>query len=202
MEFGDVVFENGASVTHVVFPHDGVVSIIAEREGGRSVEMSSIGSEGMLGFTVIMGGGPSLGKSVVQIAGKASWVSIADLDVALQRFHCVRDIMLRYAKSRVAQLMESVACNSLHAAEQRICRWLLHAHDRMGGSSFYLTQESIARLLALRRATVNAVCNDLMDSGVISYQRGHVTVTDREALHDRSCECYDRIERAALPKTA
>lgn len=141
MELGDVIFEDGASVAHVVFPHQGVVSIMAEMDGGRCVEMSSIGSEGMLGFTVIMGGGTSLGRSVVQIPGKASWVSIADLDIALERFHCVRDIMLRYAKSHIAQLMESVACNSLHTADQRVSRWLLHAHDRMDGDAFYLTQE-------------------------------------------------------------
>ena len=202
MNLGDVIFEDGASVTHVVFPHEGVISIIAEMESGRSVEKSSIGSEGMLGFSVIMGGGASLGKSVVQIAGTASWLSIANLDVALERFHCVRDIMLRYAKSHIAQLMESVACNSLHTAEQRVSRWLLHAHDRMNGDSFYITQESIARLLALRRATVNAICNNLMDCGAIAYQRGKLTVTNRAILHDRTCECYDRICNTALPVIA
>lgn len=198
MRAGEVVFDNGHPVIHVVFPHSGVVSIIAEMSNGRSVEKSSIGREGLLGFSVIMGGGDSLGRSVVQVAGEASWVSVADLDVALDRFFCVREAMLRYAKSHIVQLMESVACNSLHSAEQRVARWLLHAHDRVADDTFYITQETVATLLALRRATVNAICTDLMDAGVISYHRGSLSVTDRPLLQQRACECYGRIRKAAM----
>lgn len=199
MTVGDVIFEDGAPVTHAVFPHEGVVSMIAEMENGRSVEKSSVGPEGFLGFTHIMGGGPSLGKSVVQIAGSAAWVSIGHFDIALERFQCVRETMLRYAKSHTVQLMESVACNSLHTAEQRVARWLLHAHDRVNGDTFYLTQETLARLLALRRATVNAICAGLMNVGAISYHRGTLSVTDRSRLHEQACGCYERICRASLP---
>lgn len=198
MNTGDVIFEDGAPVTHVVFPHEGVVSIIAEMSNGRSVEKSSIGPEGFLGFSLIMGGGSSLGRSVVQVPGQASWVTIADLDVALEEFQCVREIMLRYAKSHTVQLMESVACNSLHTAEQRVARWLLHAHDRVEGDTYSVTQETIAMLLALRRATVNAICTDLMNAGAISYHRGSLRVTNRAVLHERACECYERIRLASL----
>lgn len=198
MNTGDVVFEDGAPVTHVVFPYEGVVSIIAEMKGGRSVEKSSIGREGFLGFTLIMGGGTSLGRSVVQVPGRASWVSITDLDIAFDEFQCVREVMLRFAKSHTVQLMESVACNSLHTAEQRVVRWLLHAHDRVDGDTYYVTQEAIAQLLALRRATVNAICADLMNAGAISYHRGSLCVTDRQVLHSRVCECYERVRRASL----
>ncbi|TAA58419.1 Crp/Fnr family transcriptional regulator [Shinella sp. JR1-6] len=198
MNTGDVIFEDGAPVTHVVFPHEGVVSIIAEMSNGRSVEKSSIGPEGFLGFSLIMGGGSSLGRSVVQVPGQASWVTIADLDVALEEFQCVREIMLRYAKSHTVQLMESVACNSLHTAEQRVARWLLHAHDRVEGDTYSVTQEAIAMLLALRRATVNAICTDLMNAGAISYHRGSLRVTNRAVLHERACECYERIRLASL----
>jgi CRP-like cAMP-binding protein len=198
MNTGDVIFEDGAPVTHVVFPHEGVVSISAEMSNGRSVEKSSIGPEGFLGFSLIMGGGSSLGRSVVQVPGQASWVTIADLDVALEEFQCVREIMLRYAKSHTVQLMESVACNSLHTAEQRVARWLLHAHDRVEGDTYSVTQEAIAMLLALRRATVNAICTDLMNAGAISYHRGSLRVTNRAVLHERACECYERIRLASL----
>jgi CRP-like cAMP-binding protein len=106
--------------------------------------------------------------------------------------------MLRYAKSHTVQLMESVACNSLHTAEQRVARWLLHAHDRVEGDTYSVTQEAIAMLLALRRATVNAICTDLMNAGAISYHRGSLRVTNRAVLHERACECYERIRLASL----
>ncbi len=195
---GELIYDHEAVVTHTIFPHDCVISIMAEMADGRSVEKASIGREGFVGLPVILGGGRTFGRCVVQVPGKASWLSVTDLDVALQQFHCVRQVMLRYAKSFTMQLMESVACNSLHTAEQRVVRWLLHAHDRVGGDSFYLTQEAISNLLALRRATVNAACSDLQMSGGISYHRGHLTITDRRVLQSRVCECYDRVRRAAL----
>jgi len=198
MHYGDVIFEHNAPVTHMVFPHEGVVSIVEEMETGKTVEKASIGVEGFLGFAVLMGGGNAIGRSVVQVPGSATWVAVADVDTALERFSCVREIMLRYAKSLIVQLMETVACNSLHSADQRVSRWLLHAHDRMTGDTFELKQDSLAQVLGLRRATVSMVCSELLDAGAISYQRGKLTITDRAALHGRSCDCYDRIRRAAL----
>ena len=199
MQYGEVIFEHDAPVTHMVFPHEGVVSIVAEMETGKTVEKASIGVEGFLGFAVLMGGGSAIGRAVVQVPGSATWISVADVDTALERFSCVREIMLRYAKSLIVQLMESVACNSLHTADQRVARWLLHAHDRMIGDTFELKQESLAQVLGLRRATVSAACSELLDIGAINYQRGRLTVTDRSALHHRACDCYDRIRLAALP---
>ncbi|MBI1621072.1 Crp/Fnr family transcriptional regulator [Aquamicrobium zhengzhouense] len=143
MKPGQVILEDGDPVTHAVFPHDGVISVISQMESGHTVEKASIGREGFVGFSLVMGGGEAFGRSVVQVGGSASWVSIDDLDVALARFICVRQFMLRYAKAHIVQLMETVACNSLHSAEQRVVRWLLHAHDRIKGDAFYITQETL-----------------------------------------------------------
>ena len=187
MKAGDVIFEEGAVITHAVFPHEGVISLIANMENGRGVEKSLIGPEGFLGFAIAMGGKTVLGRSVVQVAGNASWVPVAEVEVAL----------LRFTKAHISQLMESLACTSLHSAEQRVSRWLLQAHDRVAGDTFHITQETVATLLALRRATVNAVCTDLMDTGAISYHRGALRVIDRSRLLDKACECYGRIQMAA-----
>ncbi len=197
MKAGDVIFEEGAVITHAVFPHEGVISLIANMENGRGVEKSLIGPEGFLGFAIAMGGKTVLGRSVVQVAGNASWVPVAEVEVALLRFECLREALLRFTKAHISQLMESLACTSLHSAEQRVSRWLLQAHDRVAGDTFHITQETVATLLALRRATVNAVCTDLMDTGAISYHRGALRVIDRNRLLDKACECYGRIQMAA-----
>lgn len=198
MRPGDVVFDEGATVTHVVFPHEGVVSLIARMDNGRTVEKSLIGSEGFLGFAIVMGGKTVFGRSVVQVAGHASWLPVAEVHAALLRYDCLREEMLRFTKAHIAQLMESLACASLHNAQQRVSRWLLQAHDRVSGNKFHITQEAVATLLALRRATVNAVCADLANTGAISYHRGTVNVIDRDRLLDNACECYGRIRMAAI----
>lgn len=190
---GEVINEDNQPFTHAVFPHEGVISLMARMSDGKSVEKTSIGLEGFLGFVHIMGGGEAVSRSVVQVPGYASWLSIAHLDEALEEFTCVRETMLRYAKSLIVQLMETVACNSLHSAEQRIVQWLLLAHDRVDGDLFSITQQAVADVLGLRRATVSEVCSQLMAAGLLNYARGEIEVRQREGLESRACECYGRI---------
>lgn len=195
LSLGQVLYEDNAPFTHAIFPHDGVVSMNADMRDGRGVEKASIGYEGFVGIALMMGGGEAISQSSVVVPGYASWLSIQDLDEAIARFPCVRHAMLRYAKCLIIQLLESVACNSLHSAEERICRWLLHAHDRVVGSSLKLTQAAVSQALGLRRATVNMVCSRLMEEGAISYSRGDLTVRERSLMEARACACYGRISR-------
>lgn len=193
---GQVLYEDSAAFTHAIFPHEGVISMNADMRDGRGVEKASIGYEGFVGIALVMGGDEAMSQSSVVVPGYASWLSIQDLDEAIARFPCVRHAMLRYAKCLIIQLLESVACNSLHSAEERICRWLLHAHDRVAGDSFQLTQAAISQALGLRRATVNVVCSKLMEDGAIAYSRGDFAVRERNLMEARSCACYGRISRA------
>ncbi len=193
---GEVIYQDGAAFTHAVFPHSGVLSLMAHMEDGRSVEKASIGLEGFLGFVLIMGGSKAISTSTVQVPGYASWLALSDLHEALAEFECVRQAMLRYAAALITQLMESVACNKLHSAEQRVARWLLQTQDRVAGGSFQLTQQALSEVLGVRRATVSDVWSGFQEAGILDYSRGTVTVADRRALEGRACECYARTHHA------
>ena len=80
--------------------------------------------------------------------------------------------------------------NAVHSVEQRLARWLLMAHDRVGRNDFPLTQEFVAMMLGATRPTVTVVAGTLQKAGLITYHRGHVTIVDRESLESASCECY------------
>jgi CRP-like cAMP-binding protein len=196
MKAGEVIYEDGAQVTHAVFPEQGVVAIMAEMQDGRSVHQASVGREGFVGYAIVLGGGAAIGRSVVLVPGEATWLPIGTFDQAILRFVSVREAMLRYGQAHTIELMQLVACNSLHTADQRLSRWLLQTSDRMEAASFYMTQDVMAKTLGLRRATVNMICGELMDAGAIDYTRGNLTVTDRATLEARSCECYGRIRMA------
>jgi CRP-like cAMP-binding protein len=195
---GQVLYEDGAPFTHAIFPHEGLFSLMAKMEDGKTVEKTSVGREGFLGFALLMGGSKAISTSIVLVPGYASWLALSDLHEAMAEFECVRQTMLRYAAALITQLMESVACNKLHSAEQRVARWLLQAHDRVDGDSFQLTQQALAEVLGLRRATVSDICSELQEARILDYSRGTVTVADRSALEGRACECYARIHRACL----
>jgi CRP-like cAMP-binding protein len=99
-------------------------------------------------------------------------------------------LLLRYAQVLQEDTAQSVACNSRHSMEQRCARWLLLTHDRVDGAEFDLTQDFLASMLGVRRATVTIAAGMLQHAGLIRYTRGHITVLNREGLEAASCECY------------
>jgi len=193
---GEIIFEKGEQLTHAVFPVSGQISLMAIRGDGRVAEKMAIGPEGMLGLRFFLGGGVTRSHSVVRIPGEAVWLPMSAIQTMLERFPCLRTIMLYYGNAMITQLLEAAACNSLCLAPQRVARWLLHAHDAVQGNSIPITQESLAEALGLRRATVNSVCLELGKAGIIHYSRGKLTICDRQALEGRASEAYDNIRAA------
>ena len=88
-----------------------------------------------------------------------------------------------------------VACNRVHVIEQRLARWLLMSHDRVLGDEFLLTQEFLAQMMGVRRASVSEAAAEFQAAGLIHYTRGMMTITDRAGLEDRACECYWVVTR-------
>jgi CRP-like cAMP-binding protein len=95
-----------------------------------------------------------------------------------------------HAEALFFQVAQSVTCMRHHSVSQRCARWLLTAHDRVGADAFPLTQEALAQMLGVRRASVSAAAGTLQQRGLIRYRRGIMTILERAALERVSCECY------------
>lgn len=105
----------------------------------------------------------------------------------------LRSLLLRYVLIFQVQVSQTAACNAHHALEQRLARWLLAAHDRSGVPELSLTQDLIAVMLGVRRATVSIAASTLQRAGVIKYQHGKITIVDRMGLENAACECYEAV---------
>jgi CRP-like cAMP-binding protein len=105
------------------------------------------------------------------------------------------DLVGRYAQATLAQMMQSAACNALHHVQERCSRWLLMAHDRVGGDEFHLSHEFLAVMLGVRRQSVTVVAGTLQGAGLISYKHGRIKILDRKGLEAASCECYAIVRR-------
>jgi Mn-dependent DtxR family transcriptional regulator len=90
--------------------------------------------------------------------------------------------------------MQAIVCNRLHSSSQRCARWLLMTHDRVDFDGFPLTQEFLALMLGVRRASVGAVAGRLQKAGLIRYHRGVIAILDPPGLEAAACECYRIIE--------
>lgn len=195
---GEVLYEQGAPLIHLIFPHHGVIALQETSVDGQGVEKLSVGPEGLIGLNYMLREKTFPCRAVVPVAGHASWLSTADFDTALARYESVNRVMAAYSMYVIKRLMRGVVCASTHGAVQRVSTWLLHAHDRTEGESFQLMQKTLASLLSLRTATVSDACSKLQERGAVAYTRGDIVVTDRQLLKQHACSCYDYV-RALLP---
>jgi CRP-like cAMP-binding protein len=184
------LLRQGQPVQEIIFPVRGICSLVKTTENGHSIEIIGIGFEGAVGASVAWGQPETPTDVIVQIADDAA-LSLP-LDVfkgELQRGGAVAALMAHYRRVFTTQLMQASACNALHSAEQRCCRWLLTTRDRIQADNFPITQNMVAAALGVRRPTVTLIMADLHRCGLIQYARGRVKVVDRTRLVSRACEC-------------
>jgi CRP-like cAMP-binding protein len=194
MPLGKVLYESGVQLYHVYFPTTAIVSLHYVLENGASAEVAGVGNEGVLGFSLFMGGNSTSSLATVQTAGygyrlKAQWV-LAEFN----RAEVMMRLMLRYTQALMTQMAQTAVCNRHHSIEQQLCRWLLLTLDRMPTGELVITQELIAIMLGVRREGVTEAAGNLQRAGLISYRRGHIKVIDRVGLESRSCECYQVVK--------
>lgn len=193
------LYEAAAPVEHVYFPHSGVASLLSVTKGGASVEIATIGPEGMVGMAVFLGAERTPHKAFIQVPGQAARIEADAFRHVIGRCPALNRLLLRYALALMNQMAQNAACNRVHSVEERCARWLLMTQDRVHSPAFPLTQEFLGQMLGVRRPTVSMAVGMLSKAGLIAYLRGHVTVLDRPGLEAASCECYrviaDEFER-------
>ena len=193
LESRDVLFEPGAPIRYVYFPETAVVSLVSEFEVGGVIEVGTAGCEGMAGLPVFLGEDTTTVRALIQIPGDAMRMDAERFARLAAVPGALHQVMLCYTLAFLTQVSQTAACNGAHLVEQRCARWLLTTHDRVAGDELPLTHEFLAFMLGVRRAGVTLAMRTLQDAGLVSYSRGHVTITDRTGLEGASCECYRTV---------
>jgi CRP-like cAMP-binding protein len=196
LESQQVLYSAGERIRTVYFPENAVVSVLTTVDGHTNFEVANIGNEGIVGVPAFLGI-ETVGVREcyqVEIAGQARAMDVeAFLDAA--QHDPLRQLVQRFIQALFIQVSQRLACAAIHPISARYSRWLLLTHDRMGDREFALTQESLAQMLGVRRASVTAVASALQNEGFIRYSRGRMAILDREGLENASCECYGIIRR-------
>lgn len=176
-------------ITQVWFIEQGCASLINTLPDGGSVEVGTIGNEGLVGTPILLEADRTPNQCDMQIPGNGRRISAQALAAALRQSETLRAKLLRFAQAHFNQVAQSAACNRLHSIEERCARWLLMTRDR-AGDEFPLTHEYLAVMLGVRRAGVTVTLNTLQNAGLIRHTRGQITVTDPAGLERVACECY------------
>lgn len=194
-ESGAILYEPYEPAQFVYFPYSCVVSIVNTVAGGSTVEVGTVGNEGMAGIAVYLDSGVTPNRTLVQVAGKMARLSAASFKTVAEHSPEIRKLLNRFTLAFLAQVSQTAACNRAHTIDERCARWLLMTHDRVAGDSFSLTHEFLAYMLGVRRAGVTIAAGILQKAGLISYKRGRIRIIDRKGLEDASCDCYGIVSR-------
>ena len=195
MPLGKVLYESGATLSHVYFPINSIVSLLYVMENGASAEIAIVGNEGLVGISLFMGGESTPSRALVQSAGQGYRLKAHAMKDEFNRAGPVLHLLLRYTQALITQMTQTAVCNRHHSLDQQLCRWLLLSLDRLDGADLVMTQELIANMLGVRREGVTEGALKLQEAGLIRYHRGHITVLDRPRLEQRTCECYAVVKR-------
>ena len=190
LRLGDMLYEPGGQLQHAYFPTTAIVSLQYLMESGASAESANVGNEGVVGIALFMGGGTPSSSAVARTAGHAYRLPRRVLQQEFDRGGSMQNLMLRYTQALITQMVLTAACNRYHSVEKQLCRWLLSTLDRGPARKLAMTQELVACMLGVRRESVTEAAGKLKRAGLISYRRGHITVTDRGGLETHACECY------------
>jgi CRP-like cAMP-binding protein len=187
---GRELCRQNSPLCHVFFPISGMCSIVGTTDEGKVVETATVGNEGMIGIGAVLGVDSYLSTAVSQVAGEALRMPAPAFLHVLKRAGPLDRMMRRFIAFSLRYAYQTALCNSQHSVEERMCRWLLMTHDRVGKDEFELTQEFLAEMLGVRRQTVTVLAGTVQTAGLINYRRGTMRVVNREGLEAASCECY------------
>lgn len=185
----DVAIEN------VYFPEDCILSLVVSMPDERTVEVATVGQEGVLGLSVFWGADLLPILSIGEVPGKALKVPAKVFQEAIEKFAELNRKLQLYTQALFVLVAQVLACNTLHSIEERCARWILMTQDRVHRETLPLTQEVLAQMLGVRRPTVTLAAGMLKKAGLIEYSRGSVKVLDREGLESATCGCYQVIKK-------
>jgi CRP-like cAMP-binding protein len=188
-----VLSRESKTIEHGYFMNGGLASVLMVLKNGKIVEVGLTGAEGFVGLPLIAGLKSSAVRVIAQVKGSAYRISTKNMMTALGRCPELRKSLQRYEQDMGAQAAQIAACNRLHDAKQRMARWILMSHDRLGGDRLHLTHEFLAHMLGMRRASVTVALGFLQRRNLIKYTRGTVEIRDRLRLEAAACECYSAI---------
>jgi CRP-like cAMP-binding protein len=194
VDVGDVLYEPGQTVRFIYFPIDCLLSLLAVAEGRMTLEVGSVGREGMIGASVVLGHEMAQVRAVVQRAGRAIRIDAGEFRLAYARMEPLQRLLHRYTDTLLAQAIQIAVCSRFHVLEARLARSLLITRDRLQSDKFHLTHEFLAHALGVRRVGVTKAASALQNQKLISYSRGNIEILDAAGLEAVSCRCYELVK--------
>jgi CRP-like cAMP-binding protein len=160
----------------------GIASVVAVQPDETLAEVGLIGREGMTGIAVVMGGDQSPHSTYIQVAGEGQGISANELRKAMDASITMRNLFLKFAQVFMVQTAHTAITNARAHLDQRLARWILMAHDRIGTKTLTQTHEFLSLMLGVRRAGVTEALQSLKRQKLIDTGRNQIVLRDRKGV--------------------
>jgi CRP-like cAMP-binding protein len=194
LEKGDVLTHVHQPIEQVYFPASALASVVALTRRDRQIEVGLFGHDGMSGTSIVLGSDRSPHETFIQIAGRASQITVEHFRHALQQSPSLVALLLRYVEAFNIQVAHTAVANGVYTLEERLARWLLMCHDRIQGNDLPLVHEFLSMMLAVRRAGVSEALYALEGAGMITAARGRISIVSRARLEEAAGGSYGQPE--------
>jgi CRP-like cAMP-binding protein len=185
------IYDAGREIHEVYFPIDAVLSVVTQMQDGGSIEVGTVGREGVSAIPLLLGAIKSANESYCQVPGRAVVISSDYFRRLLSADDTqFRNLLDRFLQAYVNMLGQLAACNGKHNIYERCARWLLLTQDRVNSDKIALSHEYLAMMLGARRSGVTIAAASLQQAGFIRYARGKIVILNRKGLENAACECY------------
>ena len=202
-ERGHLVQQVDAPIVHVYFLERGLVSLLARSATDSPVEIATIDATGMVGIEVLVDASRAIHRALVQTpATSALRIRVETFREAIERQPSLRRHCAHVSQDLMRRSAQNLLCNTRHALEQRIAKWLSLANEQFAGGLVPVTHDSLSIALGVRRPSITAALAALEGDGIIMKQRGALRLLDPSALRQRACSCLPLMTRSRDPRVA
>lgn len=191
---GQILYNPNELIKDVYFPVNAVIFLVAILSNKAMTQVGLIGREGIIGLPVFLGNKYSRHLLIVSFPGVALRINSEVLTEKIQVSETLQKCLLCYTQCRLNQSMQLSVCHANHKIKQQLVRWLLLVHDGIEQDELAFTQQFIAQMLGVRRATITEALNSLEKEQMINCERGVITILNRLELEKIVCECYGVIK--------
>jgi len=188
-----IIQERNLPLRHAYFMGSSIASLQMWRGQGLTIETRTVGSNDLVGLAILLGTWRSPRRCVVQVGGDALRIPAGELAAFAAEYPAVRSVFLAYVHAAIGHSSQLLSCNTSHSVKDRVVRWLLTASYQLRSTDIPVTHSSIARCLAVRRASVTNVVGQLEGENRVRQERGLISVINAEELERGCCGCHRAI---------
>jgi CRP-like cAMP-binding protein len=179
----------------VYFMEAGIASVVAVQPDTTSIEVGLVGPEGMTGTAVVLGGKQSPYATYIQVEGEGQRITAGELRRAMDASESLRALLLKFVQVFMVQTAQTAIANARFKIDQRLARWILMAHDRIGDDTLTLSHEFLALMLGVRRAGVTESLQNLKRHKLIDTGRSQIRVLSRKGIEQAAGNSYGVPEK-------